>query len=58
LAAVGVLDSVPHPSSGRSFGLLGEGKAASGGEVMGWIGILLIVLLVLLLLGGFGYARR
>jgi len=25
---------------------------------MGWIGILLIVLLVLLLLGGFGYARR
>jgi flagellar basal body-associated protein FliL len=29
-----------------------------GGEDMGWIGILLIVLLVLLLLGGFGYARR
>jgi len=25
---------------------------------MGWLGILLIVLLVLLLLGGFGYARR
>jgi len=25
---------------------------------MGWLGILLIVLLVLVLLGGFGYARR
>jgi hypothetical protein len=34
------------------------GTRRTGGEVMGWIGILLIVLLVLLLLGGFGYARR
>jgi LPXTG-motif cell wall-anchored protein len=35
-----------------------RGTVATGGEAMSWLAILLIVLLVLLLLGGFGYARR
>jgi hypothetical protein len=35
-----------------------EGIARAGGDNMGWLGILLIVLLVVVLLGGFGYARR
>jgi hypothetical protein len=33
-------------------------RALRGGDDMGWLWILLVVLLLVALLGGFGYARR